>query len=342
MKHAVAAAVPMVGFGIMDNSIMILAGDLIDSTLGVRFGLATLAAAACGQVLSDFCGVCFGGVVERLAVRLGLPRSGMSAEQLALPKVKKVTTLAMAIGVVVGCLIGMLNLLWIDLEKSERERQQKRMHALFSAMMEEPHELLGVEQCNVWVVDDKPGYIWSKIQDGKMPSEPRLELLFRRYDTDNSGMINAAELQHALHALGWRVQSEAVSALLKKHDADGNGEIDLSEFRTLIADVITMTEVRIAVVPGSLRDEVLRTGQPLVVRDAYQDPRFDRRSDEYSGQQTHSLLVWPILHAHSKKVLGLVEMINKVDDSPFNDQDEKIVSVLAKHAGLFMSEADLI
>jgi len=47
---ALQAAVPMVGFGIMDQTIMIQAGDLIDSTLGSRLALPTLYAAACGQV----------------------------------------------------------------------------------------------------------------------------------------------------------------------------------------------------------------------------------------------------------------------------------------------------
>ena len=37
--------------GVMDNFVMLSAGDLIDNTLGVKFGLATLTAAACGQVV---------------------------------------------------------------------------------------------------------------------------------------------------------------------------------------------------------------------------------------------------------------------------------------------------
>lgn len=40
--------------GIMDNFVMISAGDLIDSTLGVKLGLATLTAAACGQVVRKY------------------------------------------------------------------------------------------------------------------------------------------------------------------------------------------------------------------------------------------------------------------------------------------------
>lgn len=37
----------------MDNFVMLSAGDLIDNTLGVKFGLATLTAAACGQVVRN-------------------------------------------------------------------------------------------------------------------------------------------------------------------------------------------------------------------------------------------------------------------------------------------------
>lgn len=44
----IASAVPMVGFGCMDNFVMIQAGQYIDSTLGVQLGLATMAAAAAG------------------------------------------------------------------------------------------------------------------------------------------------------------------------------------------------------------------------------------------------------------------------------------------------------
>lgn len=44
----VAAAVPMVGFGFMDQFVLIQAGGYIDATLGVKLGLATLSAAAAG------------------------------------------------------------------------------------------------------------------------------------------------------------------------------------------------------------------------------------------------------------------------------------------------------
>ena len=42
---AFRASIPMIGFGIMDNFVMITAGEAIDSTFGVMFGLSTMAAA---------------------------------------------------------------------------------------------------------------------------------------------------------------------------------------------------------------------------------------------------------------------------------------------------------
>jgi hypothetical protein len=39
----------MVGFGIMDNFVMITAGDAIDATFGEKFAISTMAAAGFGQ-----------------------------------------------------------------------------------------------------------------------------------------------------------------------------------------------------------------------------------------------------------------------------------------------------
>lgn len=48
----IASSIPMIGFGFMDNFVMIQAGQYIDSTLGVTLGLATLTAAAAGTLFS--------------------------------------------------------------------------------------------------------------------------------------------------------------------------------------------------------------------------------------------------------------------------------------------------
>ena len=45
-------AIPFVGFGIIDNAVMIMAGDYIDCTIGVALGISTMAAAGLGKSVS--------------------------------------------------------------------------------------------------------------------------------------------------------------------------------------------------------------------------------------------------------------------------------------------------
>jgi len=52
-RHLAQKAIPMIGFGFMDQTIMLQVGDLFDCTLGVTFGLSTLSAAAFGQIVSN-------------------------------------------------------------------------------------------------------------------------------------------------------------------------------------------------------------------------------------------------------------------------------------------------
>mmetsp|Transcript_28331 Transcript_28331/g.47015 ORF Transcript_28331/g.47015 Transcript_28331/m.47015 type:complete len:330 (+) Transcript_28331:124-1113(+) len=98
-----SAAVPMIGFGFMDNFIMIQAGSMIDNTLGVQLGLATMTAAALGQVVSDTCGVIFGSTMERV---FAIRPVKLSAAQQSLAVVPRLRLAGAVMGVIIGCSIG--------------------------------------------------------------------------------------------------------------------------------------------------------------------------------------------------------------------------------------------
>ena len=61
---AIHQAIPFIRFGIMDNAILILAGETIDIYLGMTLGISTMCAAAIGNIISDVCGVGLGTVIE--------------------------------------------------------------------------------------------------------------------------------------------------------------------------------------------------------------------------------------------------------------------------------------
>ena len=106
--------VPMIGFGFLDNFIMITAGDVIDTSLGSSLHLSTLAAAGLGNLVSDVAGLGFSGTIEATASRIGLPSPALSIKQLEMPVCRSTMMVASIIGISIGCLLGMVPLLFMD------------------------------------------------------------------------------------------------------------------------------------------------------------------------------------------------------------------------------------
>lgn len=62
--------------------------------------------------------------MEALAVRLGLPSPDLTLAQRGLKVSRLTATSGAAVGVVVGCLLGMGTLLFMDTTSAEREKKQ--------------------------------------------------------------------------------------------------------------------------------------------------------------------------------------------------------------------------
>ena len=104
-------SIPFIGFGFLDNAIMISAGDYIDSTIGVSLGISTMAAAAIGNMVSDMAGIGLAGYVEILAQRFGIVEPKLTAQQLTLGSTKRAEYAGRGVGIAIGCFIGMFPLL---------------------------------------------------------------------------------------------------------------------------------------------------------------------------------------------------------------------------------------
>ena len=123
---AVNQAIPFVGFGFMDNALLILAGDAIDNSFGVTLGISTMCAAALGNIVSDVAGVGLGTVIEDICSRLGIPQPNLSQAQRQLRSVRFSGQLGCAVGITVGCVIGMFPLLFLDSGKGETAKNESR------------------------------------------------------------------------------------------------------------------------------------------------------------------------------------------------------------------------
>ena len=104
--------IPFVGFGFLDNCIMILAGDYIDHHIGVTLGITTMAAAALGNTLSDVFGIGSAWYVESFAARLGATPPELTRVQLHMTRSRVAANLGRALGVAIGCLVGMIPLIF--------------------------------------------------------------------------------------------------------------------------------------------------------------------------------------------------------------------------------------
>jgi len=153
----------MVGFGFMDNIIMIQAGDFIDSTLGVTFGFSTLTAAAFGNICSDTSGCLFGGIVESASEKLRLPGPKFTAAQASMRIVRVWGTGGAVVGVICGCLLGMTQLFVLDLEKSERLKKAAELDKIFESVVANGHLLLGCERVSLYMWDANKKELWTKI-----------------------------------------------------------------------------------------------------------------------------------------------------------------------------------
>ncbi|KAJ9594020.1 hypothetical protein L9F63_014580 [Diploptera punctata] len=117
-------AVPFVGFGFLDNFIMIIAGDQIEMMLGSFMVLSTMAAAALGNTISDVMGIGSAWYVERLAIRIGMQPPKLSPIQLDMPSSRRAANMGRALGVTLGCLLGMTPLLFLGKSKDEKHEEE--------------------------------------------------------------------------------------------------------------------------------------------------------------------------------------------------------------------------
>lgn len=128
-RYSLLQFLPFVVFGILDNGIMVIAGNQIDDMFGVMLGLSTMASAGLGNLISDVVGVRAAGSVEDGAERM-LPDPRLTEAQAQNPKVRFVSNYAKIVGISLGCLIGLTPLLFME---DEDTRQLRKLYEAIDA-----------------------------------------------------------------------------------------------------------------------------------------------------------------------------------------------------------------
>ncbi|MFC1852315.1 adenylate/guanylate cyclase domain-containing protein [candidate division CSSED10-310 bacterium] len=98
-------------------------------------------------------------------------------------------------------------------------------------------------------------------------------------------------------------------------------------------------KIRIKIDENSIAGWVAKNEVPLIVADAYSDPRFNPEYDKKSGFRTKSIMCSP-LRAKSK-VIGVVQVINKISGESFTEHDLDIFGTFAHQASIAIENARL-
>lgn len=171
------SAIPFVVFVFLDNSIMIIGGDIVDDMIGSAFKLSTLACAAVANTFADVIGISIGNTVEALTEKMGIPAANFTTAQTKLPLVRRVGMISGSFGIFVGCIMGMTPLLFIDEDVKAMKEAFKNLDADDDGFIQarEIQKLVATLNSSIVLSDDT------------------LQKLVASFDKDGDGKISFAE-----------------------------------------------------------------------------------------------------------------------------------------------------
>jgi diguanylate cyclase (GGDEF)-like protein/putative nucleotidyltransferase with HDIG domain len=77
---------------------------------------------------------------------------------------------------------------------------------------------------------------------------------------------------------------------------------------------------------------IMKTGESLIIKDVSTDNRFSIRVDNYTKFKTQSIIGTPL--KTGDKCFGVIELINRINDAPFSDDDLQFLSSIAEYAAI--------
>ena len=146
---------------------------------------------------------------------------------------------------------------------------------------------------------------------------------------------------HQLHALLQRIM--ALTKQLLRVDAcsllllDPNSGELVFEFAEGDAGE-SIRQMRLA--PGvGISGYVAQTGDPIIVNDVAQDSRFADSIDTMTGFRTRCIMCAPLRVRN--RMIGVLEVINKLDGAPFTNNDLALLTSLAAQSAVAIENAQL-
>ncbi len=141
-------------------------------------------------------------------------------------------------------------------------------------------------------------------------------------------------LQLIIQTAAELVGAEAASILLED---ERTGELFFAASTGAAEEELLKIQVP---VDGSIAGTVFSSGKPLTVHDVRQDPRHFGGVDQNTQFETRSILGVPL--QVRTRCIGVLEALNKLGNSTFDDEDVRILSTMASQAAVAIENARLV
>jgi GAF domain-containing protein len=108
------------------------------------------------------------------------------------------------------------------------------------------------------------------------------------------------------------------------------------EFKVAVGDHVDNVLGRSVPLNRGIAGYVAMTGQPIAVSDVLRDARFNQEFAESTGYLPRSILATPLLLG--ERVIGVMEVLDKIDAASFNLQDMETLGLFANQAALAINQ----
>ncbi|MCK5737966.1 GAF domain-containing protein, partial [bacterium] len=130
-----------------------------------------------------------------------------------------------------------------------------------------------------------------------------------------SSVLDLEELLMLVMEKAQTVMCARASSVLLLNEQTGRLECEVA-----LGDVGSVVRQKVSLELGQgIAGWVAEQGEPLLVADAQNDPRFDARSDVDTGFYTQSVLAVPL--KVKNKIIGVAEVLNPIDECGFTESD---------------------
>jgi signal transduction histidine kinase len=110
-------------------------------------------------------------------------------------------------------------------------------------------------------------------------------------------------------------------------------------FEVVVGGAKGVREIRVPLGEGIV-GAAAKDNNTHIVQDTAADARHFKKVDTSSGFVTRNLVATPMIR--DGKLIGVLEVLNKNDDQPFDEMDAKVLEIMAEHAAAAIEKAKLI